>query len=250
MTRVPEKKKILIVDDAPENIHLLSRSLEGNYDILFATDGEKALEIAVSNECPDLILLDVIMPGMDGYEVCSKLKAHPETRNIPVIFITAMPEVADETKGLELGAIDYISKPFRLPVVRARVAAALRLKEEMDQRLALTRQLQELNRDLENRVSEKVVRFRRLTFSASVNWPTADLKRSAAARHRGRRWRGPWRGVLRYCCGMSRSPASMMKRERTWRRVRLRTSRKRARRLLWFHTAAKTRRPWTREYWY
>ena len=106
MNDSPGKKKILIVDDMPENILLLSKNLEDDYEILFATDGEKALEIAFSEECPDIILLDVIMPTMDGYEVCSRLKANSETSDIPIIFITAKPEVDDETKGLELGALD------------------------------------------------------------------------------------------------------------------------------------------------
>ncbi len=153
-------KKLLIVDDRPENIHLLSKNLDDDYEVLYATSGEKALDIAFSDDRPDLILLDVIMPEMDGYEVCSRLKANIGTRDIPVIFLTGMSLAEDETRGLELGAADYISKPFSMPVVRARISAALRLKAEMDKRLTLTRQLQDLNKDLEKRVVEKVEELR------------------------------------------------------------------------------------------
>ncbi len=151
-----DKPNILIVDDNPENIHLLSKNLEDNYEVIYATTGEKALEIAFSEERPDLILLDIIMPGMDGYEVCERLKADAELRDIPIIFLTGKSQAEDEAKGLALGATDYISKPFSMPVAQARVSAALRLKKEMDKSLALTRQLQELNKDLEKRVTEKV----------------------------------------------------------------------------------------------
>ncbi|MDM8526148.1 response regulator [Desulfococcaceae bacterium HSG8] len=155
-----DNPRILIVDDNPENIHLLSRNLEDDYEVMYATTGEKALEIAFSDDLPDLILLDIIMPGTDGYEVCERLKANAGTRDIPVIFLTGMNQIEDETKGLELGATDYISKPFRMPVVQARISAALRLKTEMDKRMMLARELQELNTDLEKRVTEKVAELR------------------------------------------------------------------------------------------
>ena len=150
------RKCILVVDDNPENIHILIEHLESEYEVLFAVNGEKALRIAASSENrPDLVLLDIMMPGMDGYEVCARLKANAETWDIPVIFVTALGQDMNETKGFNLGAVDFITKPFSMPVVRARINAALRLKEEMDNRMALAKKLEDLNRDLERRVKEK-----------------------------------------------------------------------------------------------
>ncbi len=154
-------RTILVVDDNPENIHVLARNLEEDYEVLYATSGEKALSIAFSGEPLDLILLDIMMPGLDGYEVCARLKADAATWDIPVIFITAMSQTEDESKGLELGAVDYISKPFSMPIVQARITTALNLKSEMDKRQMLTRKLQNLNRDLENRVTEKVAELKK-----------------------------------------------------------------------------------------
>ncbi|MDQ2103199.1 diguanylate cyclase [Azospirillum isscasi] len=125
------RSKILVVDDIPSNVHVLSRILKDEHDIYFATDGMKALELAQSR-LPDLVLLDIMMPGMDGYEVCSRIKADPITRNIPVIFISAKSEVEDETYGLEVGAIDFISKPISPPIVKARVRNHLLLKRQTD----------------------------------------------------------------------------------------------------------------------
>ena len=153
-------KKILIVDDNPENINILSANLEDDYNIFFATDGETALDIAMSENRPDLILLDIMMPGMDGYEVCSRLKANTDTWDIPVIFITALGQEKDETKGLNLGAVDFINKPFRMAVIKARIKAALCLKEEMDNRMVLTRKLEDLNKNLEKRVHEKTFQLK------------------------------------------------------------------------------------------
>ncbi|MBF0444687.1 MAG: diguanylate cyclase [Magnetococcales bacterium] len=123
--------KVLIVDDVTGNIKILQQALSGDAKIIFATNGKRALELA-SSEKPDLILLDIIMPQMDGYEVCRILKADNETKNIPVIFITAMDEVKDETKGLGMGAIDYITKPFSRAVVQARVRNHLDYKRQKD----------------------------------------------------------------------------------------------------------------------
>lgn len=126
------KQKILITDDIPANITVLGEVLREEYEIIIATNGEKALEIAASEDSPDLILLDIMMPGMDGYEVCRRLKEDEKTIGIPVIFITAKNEIDDETRGLDLGAVDYITKPFQIPIVKARVRTHLELKRKND----------------------------------------------------------------------------------------------------------------------
>lgn len=122
-----ETQKILITDDQPENIMLLGNILKG-YQKVIALNGEKALEIAVSENKPDLILLDVVMPGLDGFEVCKILKQNENTKDIPIIFITAKSEAEDETKGLEIGAADFITKPINPNVVLARVKYQLERK--------------------------------------------------------------------------------------------------------------------------
>jgi serine phosphatase RsbU (regulator of sigma subunit) len=121
------KSRILVVDDTPANIKILADLLRKDYVLSVATSGADALEIAASEDRPDLVLLDIMMPEMDGYEVCRRLKADPKTQDVPVIFVTAMSEMDDETKGFSLGAVDYITKPIRPPVVQARVAAHLEL---------------------------------------------------------------------------------------------------------------------------
>lgn len=115
------RQRILIVDDTIANIRILDGILKNDYDISVATDGANALEIANSSTKPDLILLDVKMPGMDGYEVCKKLKSNTKTTHIPVLFVTTQSEIKDETKGLQLGAVDYITKPISPPIVASRV---------------------------------------------------------------------------------------------------------------------------------
>ncbi len=128
-----EQPRILIVDDAPDNIHLLADALEQEYIVLVAMDGQRALDIANRPEQqPDLILLDVMMPDMGGYEVCRQLKAVVRTRDIPVIFVTARDSPEDEAKGLNLGAVDYISKPLHLPIVVARIRNHINLKLKSD----------------------------------------------------------------------------------------------------------------------
>lgn len=131
--KIPDSKAtILIVDDAATNIALLSNLLQDTYKIKVAKNGPKALEIARSQEKPDLILLDVEMPGMDGYEVCKKLKSSSQTNNIPIIFVTARNDVKDEEYGLNLGAVDYISKPFHPTIVNIRVKNHIALKLKSD----------------------------------------------------------------------------------------------------------------------
>ncbi len=146
------KPKVLIVDDTPENIQVLMEALKDQYTIVAALNGEKALRMAVAEPRPDLILLDIMMPGMDGYEVCRRLKALDQAPDIPIIFVTAKTEVEDETLGFELGAMDYITKPFSIPVVKARVKAHLDLKRlrdlEASQRAKLEAVLGKLNYEL------------------------------------------------------------------------------------------------------
>jgi putative two-component system response regulator len=127
-----EKDTILVVDDTPDNLTLMSGLLKDAYKVKVANGGEKALKIAQSDAPPDLILLDVMMPEIDGYEVCQQLKNDAKTREIPVIFLTAKTEVTDETKGLELGAVDYITKPISPPIVMARVKTHLAMKKMQD----------------------------------------------------------------------------------------------------------------------
>jgi putative two-component system response regulator len=127
-----QRPTVLAVDDTPENLQLMSGLLKDHYRVKVAASGERALKIAAGEGAPDLILLDIMMPGLDGYEVCGRLKAEPATRDIPVIFLTAETEVEDETRGLELGAVDYITKPVSPPIVLARVRTHLTLKAAAD----------------------------------------------------------------------------------------------------------------------
>lgn len=123
---------ILVVDDTPDNLALMSSLLKDEYRVKVANGGEKALRVAQGETPPDLILLDIMMPGMNGYQVLEQLKADPRTREIPVVFLTAKAEVEDEKRGLELGAVDYITKPISPPIVLARVKTQLSLKAAAD----------------------------------------------------------------------------------------------------------------------
>ena len=152
MSNGEEKKILLLVDDEPSNIQVVNSILKDFYKIRIATNGAKALELVKVAPPPDLILLDVMMPGMDGYEVCTALKADPHTHDIPVIFLTGKTETEDETRGFDVGAVDYIHKPFSPAVVRARVQTHLALRGIRQQlaaqllaiqkELALARQIQ------------------------------------------------------------------------------------------------------------
>ncbi|HEY9646075.1 MAG TPA: response regulator [Chroococcidiopsis sp.] len=122
------KSKVLIVDDSPDNLQVLMEILKDDYAVIAATTGEKALALACKDPIPDLIILDVVMPQLDGYAVCTRLKADPQTQNIPVIFVTALSEVGNETKGFALGAVDYMTKPLSPPVVKARIKSHLTLQ--------------------------------------------------------------------------------------------------------------------------
>jgi putative two-component system response regulator len=128
---VSAKFTVMVIDDVKANVDILVETLRPDYAISVAMDGKAALEV-IAEDRPDLILLDIMMPVMDGYEVCKRLKTDETTRNIPVIFITAMTEIRDDAKGLALGAVDYITKPFSPELVRARVRNQLELKRHRD----------------------------------------------------------------------------------------------------------------------
>ena len=147
----PDRPAILVVDDLPANVTLLTGILNPYYQIRTARDGIMALESA-DRDPPDLILLDVMMPGIDGYEVCRRLKENPKTRKIPVLFVTAKSEDVDETKGFEVGAMDYIAKPVRLRVVLARVKTHLSLAtalRELEKQNATLQEIIHLREDIE-----------------------------------------------------------------------------------------------------
>ena len=146
MNKAAEKKVLLLVDDDADNIQVVHSILKDKYKMRVAMSGAKALDLARVEPVPDLILLDVMMPEMDGYEVCSRLKADQTTREIPVIFLTGKIEVADETRGFEAGAVDYIHKPFSPPIVKARVRTQLMLREAHE---TVARQLIAINSELE-----------------------------------------------------------------------------------------------------
>jgi putative two-component system response regulator len=146
---------ILVVDDIPENITVLGELLKPVYTVRVSTNGRRALESAIVHPLPDLILLDVMMPEMDGYEVLSRLRDIPETRDIPVIFITALDGVEDESLGFDLGAADYITKPLRPAIVMARIKAQLELKQARDR-------LRDQNAWLETEVARRMLQNQRI----------------------------------------------------------------------------------------
>ncbi len=161
----PPKETILIVDDTPTNIQILAQALMRTYAIKVAVSGAAALEIVMGEQKPDLILLDIMMPGMDGYEVCRRIKQDPSSWDIPIIFVTAKGDVADQKRGFDLGAVDYIAKPFEIPLVLARINVHLRLKRKSEilERLALLDGLTHIpnRRALEDALSREYGRSQR-----------------------------------------------------------------------------------------
>ena len=180
MTLQNQKPTILIVDDTPTNLAVLVDVLKAEYRTKVAISGERAIELALTGPPPDLILLDIMMPGLSGYAVCERLKAEPATRHVPIIFVTAMSEIDDETKGLALGGVDYVTKPIRPAIVQARIRTHLavssqaRQLQQMVARLEVqAQQLSDFNRTLEQRVNEGVAQVQKLArlkrfFSPSV----------------------------------------------------------------------------------
>jgi CheY-like chemotaxis protein len=163
------------VDDAPINIEILHGLLRSEYQLSAATSGAEALELACSVNKPDLILLDITMPGMDGYEVCRRLKSNKETERIPVIFVTALAEATDETHGFSLGAVDYITKPVNSAKLLARVKTHLKLnkaQDELEKQNEILRENLELREDIE-RITHHDLRNQLL---CAISYPTMLMK--------------------------------------------------------------------------
>lgn len=189
MSQPTTRPLILAVDDEASNLQLLRQILQDHYRLLFAKDGARALELA-RQEQPDLVLLDVMMPGMSGYEVCAALKAHPATASVPVIFVTALTETADEVEGFEVGAVDYITKPVSPPVVRARVRTHLslvRMEELRASRLEIVQRLGLASEYKDNETGLHVIRMshfsRILGIAAGMTDMEADDLLHAAPMH-------------------------------------------------------------------
>ena len=177
MSNSGRKDMVLVVDDSPENIDLLGNVLNQDYEIKVALSGEKALKIAGSEKPPDIILLDIMMPGMDGYEVCRRLKSDAKTQDIPVIFVTSMSEVEDETKGLDVGAIDYITKPISPAIVKARIKNHLELKEAREY---LKNQNEILEQQVEKRTRE-ILDLQRVEFELRASKEKVENELNIAA---------------------------------------------------------------------
>ncbi len=189
MHRVEKQKTLLLVDDEATNLQVLRHTLQDNYRLLFAKEGKTALELARAEQ-PDLILLDIMMPEISGYEVCTQLKAQDETSFIPVIFITALSDSADEEKGFDLGAVDYIIKPFSPSVVKARVRTHLSLvhaEEVLDTRLKIIQSLGRAAEYRDNETGMHVVRIshhaKRLALQAGYSEDAAQELFNAAPMH-------------------------------------------------------------------
>lgn len=183
------RPRLLLVDDEPANLHVLREILQHDYQLQFARDGRRALELTAA-ERPDLIVLDVMMPGLTGFEVCQALQAAPETRSIPVIFVTALGDTVDETRGFDVGGVDYITKPVSPAVVRARVRNHLRLvrvEELSETRLRIVQCLGVAAEYKDDETGQHVIRMshysRVLALAAGLGDAVADDILNAAPMH-------------------------------------------------------------------
>ena len=172
-----QQSSVLIVDDTPTNLDLLHEILKDEYRVRVATSGEKALELAARHPLPDIILLDIMMPGMNGYEVCQELKQRPETTPIPVVFVTAMAQVEDEQRGLALGAVDYITKPYDPEIVKARVRTHLNQYLTTQKLISENRELRDIKRRTFTDFNEQKVAAllqdgegARMEFKSTLRW--------------------------------------------------------------------------------
>lgn len=171
---------VLIVDDEPTNLQVLREILQGDYRLLFARDGHKAIELA-TNEQPQLILMDVMMPGMTGHDTCKALKQRPATSHIPVIFVTALSDVDDETRGFEVGAVDYITKPVSPAIVKARVRnhlSLVRIDELRESRLQIIQRLGLAAEYKDNETGLHVIRMSHYskTLALAAGWSAASAE--------------------------------------------------------------------------
>lgn len=191
--------KILIVDDVPANIQVLAKQLVDKYELLAATSGDEALRV-VSNQCPDLILLDAGMPGMDGYEVLVHLKTNPETSRIPVIFVTGNDTAERESAALEAGAADFVSKPINPDVLRIRIVSQLALA-------SARRSMQESNRQLEQMVAERTAELQEAKEAAEA----ANSAKTRFLGNMSHEMRTPLHQMLGLAKLMQRNPADLAK---------------------------------------
>jgi putative two-component system response regulator len=173
------RKTILVVDDEPVNLQVLRQILQDDYRLLFARDGARALALA-RQEHPDLVLLDVMMPGMTGYEICAALKRSPATSAIPVIFVSALADVADEAIGFDAGAVDYIAKPVSAPIVKARVRTHLSLVRLDDLRETRLQIVQRLGMAAEYKDNETGLHVIRMSHYAKILGLAAGMSEEAA----------------------------------------------------------------------